>query len=108
MANLIEIVAEEIIRRFSEKKDQRKVVVTSRNVCPVEAKAGNVKNRTDLESNYDEAHYLIPQQVDAAIRGGKKSIRIHSSDTDVFRGVARNDRQVRQISTVSANYEQTR
>ena len=50
----------------------------------VEAQAGDVNNRSNLKSNYDEAAYLILHQVDAANREGKKSKRIHSFDTDVY------------------------
>ena len=34
--------------------------------------------------NYDEADFLIPQQVDSIVAEGKKVIKVISADTDVF------------------------
>ncbi|MEM7297990.1 MAG: hypothetical protein AAF391_06960, partial [Bacteroidota bacterium] len=82
--SLIEVVSNELIQRYKSRKNQSKLVVTSKNACPVETEKGYLIERSDLESKYDEADYLIPQQVDAAIKEGKKSIKVVLSDTDVF------------------------
>ena len=60
-------------------------MVTSNNVVlPEETTGGTRKRRTDLETHYDEADYIIPQQVDAAVKMGHTSIKVISADTEVF------------------------
>ena len=82
--NLIEIIASQILERFTQKKITHKLVITSKSPCPVQTKLGVTQMRTDLESKFDEADYILPQQVEAAIKEGKRSIKVISSDTDVF------------------------
>ena len=78
--NIIELIADHI----SEKKFETKFMVTSNSNFPEECKLGVRIIRKDLETKYDEADYIIPQQVNAAINEGLNIIKVLSSDTDVF------------------------
>ena len=82
--NLIEVVSEYILEKFSERAAQQKFVVTSNDVLPEETIGGTRRKRTDLETHYDEADYIIPQQVNAAVKLGHTSIKVISADTDFF------------------------
>ena len=37
-----------------------------------------------MQTNFDEADYIIPQQLVTAFKEGKKTIKVISADTDVF------------------------
>ena len=82
--NLIQITADQLLQRFTQKKILHKLVITSKNTCPEETRQGMSQTCSDLESMFDEADYILPQQVDSAVREGRKSIKVISSDTDVF------------------------
>ena len=41
-------------------------------------------NRQDLMTVFDEADYIIPQQVNAAIEQGQTTVKVIYADTDVF------------------------
>ena len=81
---LIEIIAENLLQKFTSLKIKHSLVVTSNDIHPEETCQGRRRKRHDLESYYDEADYLIPQQVEAAIKLGKRVIKVVSADTDVF------------------------
>ena len=82
--NLIQVIADQLLQKFTQKKILHKLVITSKNTCPVETSLGMSETRSDLESMFDEADYILPQQVDSAVKEGRKSIKVISSDTDVF------------------------
>ena len=82
--NLIQIIADQLLQKFMQKKILHKLVITSKNTSPVETRLGMSQPRSDLESMFDEADYILPQQVDSAVKEGRKSIKVISSDTDVF------------------------
>ena len=81
---MIQIIADQLLQKFMQKKILHKLVITSKNICPVETRLGMSQTRSDLESMFDEADYILPQQVDSAVKEGRKSIKVISSDTDVF------------------------
>ena len=66
------------------KKFTHKFVVTSKQPVPVETQYGQMSERVDLKSDYDEADYIIPQQVNAAIHENCQSVFVICIDTDVF------------------------
>ena len=80
---LIEFIAEEIIAAASKCKDLN-VIVTAKCETPTQSINGVTLLRNDMKTNFDEADYIIPQQVDTAISEGCKSITVLSADTDVF------------------------
>ena len=83
--NLIEIIAQELIVRYKNSVSSHKLVIKSKNEVPQEIHYGIEINRTDLRSNFDEADYVIQQQVHSIVKqGDRNSIKIISSDTDVF------------------------
>ena len=82
--NLIEIIAEHLLEKFTELKIKYNFVVTSNDIHPEQTNQGIKFKREDLESYFDEADYLIPQQVEAAIKNGCRTIKVVSADTDVF------------------------
>ena len=61
--NLIQIIADELLERFMQKKVLHKLVTTSKNACPVQTKKGISKKHADLESMFDEVDYLLPRHV---------------------------------------------
>ena len=82
--NLIQIIADQLLQKFMQNKILHKLVIISKNTCSVETRLGMSQTRSDLESMFDEADYILPQQVDSAVKEGRKSIKVISSDTDVF------------------------
>ena len=81
---LIEIIVKNLLQKFTSLKIKHSLVVTSNDIHPEETCQGRRRKRHDLESYYDEADYLIPQQVEAAIKLGKRVIKVGSADTYVF------------------------
>ena len=65
--NLIEIIATVLLDRFTEKNFKQKLVVTSKSIFPEVTSEGTRIKRTDLKTLFDEADYIIPQQVESAI-----------------------------------------
>ena len=83
--NLIELVSSELCTRFETNKSPKRFVVTSKNPVPEQVQHGVRTKRTDLTSHYDVADYIMPQQVHSILKEeGKKSVKVLSSDTDVF------------------------
>ena len=82
--NLIEIIASTLLERFTKKKIQHKLIVTSKDVYPEETHQGIRTKRQDLKTHFDEADYIIPQQVNSAIEHSQKVVKVISADTDVF------------------------
>ena len=70
--NLIQIIADQLLQKFMQKKILHKLVITSKNTCPVETRLGMSQTRSDLESMFDEADYNLPQQVDSGVKKGRK------------------------------------
>ena len=60
--NLIEIIADQLLERFTQNKILHKLVITSKDSCPVETRQGTCQKRYDLESIFDETAYILPQQ----------------------------------------------
>ena len=81
---LIEVISEYLLENFTERFMHHKLVVTSNDIHPEETILGVRQKRYDLESHYDEADYIIPQQVNAAIIHGHTTVKVISADTDVF------------------------
>ena len=81
---LINIISKELAVRMRTKKFTHKFVVTSKQPVPVETQYGQMSERVDLKSDYDEADYIIPQQVNAAINENCQSVFVICIDTDVF------------------------
>lgn len=82
--NLIELIADSLIKTFTKRKTEKKLVITSQSFVPEETINGSRKMRPDLTSRFDEADYIIPQQVGSAIKDGAKIIKVACADTDVF------------------------
>ena len=81
---MIEIISGALVESFSNTSHLHKVIVTSKHPCPVQTHLGVKIVREDMETSYDEADYINPQQVQAAILEGCDSISVISADTDVF------------------------
>ena len=60
---LIEIIAEELCKRFIENKSLNRLVITSGSHFLQEVKLGVRVSRMDLISFYEEADQMIPQQL---------------------------------------------
>ena len=80
---LIELISEEVIAAAA-KCESINVLVTSKSDTPTQSTNGVTLSRDDMTTNFDEADYIIPQQVDTAINEGCKRITVLSADTDVF------------------------
>ena len=59
-------------------------MITAKDSYPIEVQEGISIRRSDLETHFDEADYIIQQQVDAAVHEGALCIKVKSADTDVF------------------------
>ena len=74
-----------LINERSDSVSSHKLVIKPKNEVPQEIYYGIEINRTDLRSNFDEADYVIQQQVHSIVKqGDRNSIKIISSDTDAF------------------------
>ena len=82
--SIIEVITDQLLANISEKRFDNKLMITSKSSVPEECKLGVRIKRQDLETKFDEADYIIPQQVHAAISEGLKVVKVLSSDTDVF------------------------
>ena len=83
--NLIEIISGELFERFAANACSNRLVITSKNEVPEKVHYGVRIQRHDLATNFDEADYIIAQQVNSTVRqGGKQVIKVVSADTDVF------------------------
>ena len=82
--NLIDIITQFLLQQFSTANCQHKLIVTSKSIYPVETSHGLQIKRQDLMTMFDEADYIIPQQVNTAIEQGQTAVKVISADTDVF------------------------
>ena len=83
--NLIEIITQELFVRYRNIVSSHRLVITSKNEVPQELHHGIEISRFDLRSNFDEADYVIQQQVHSLVmQGNKNSIKVISADKDVF------------------------
>ena len=83
--NLIEIISGKLFERFAANACSNRLVITSKNEVPEEVHFGVRIERHDLATNFDEAEYIIAQQVNSTVRQGEKQvIKVVSADTDVF------------------------
>ena len=83
--NLIEIITQELFVRYRNIVSSHRLVITSKNEVSQELHHGFEISRFDLRSNFDEADYVIQQQVHSLVmQGNKNSIKVTSGDTDVF------------------------
>ena len=72
--NLIQIIAKFLLQRFSSARCQHKLIVTSKSIYPAETNQGLQINRQHLMTVFDEADYIIPQQVNVAVEHGQTAI----------------------------------
>ena len=84
MENLIEIITKFLLQQFSTANCQHKLIVTSKSIYPVETSPGLQIKRQDLMTMFDEADYIIPQQVNTVIEQDQTAVKVISADTDVF------------------------
>ena len=83
--NLIELISSELWTRFKTNKTPKRFFVTSKNPVSEQVQHGVITKRRDLTSHYEEAGYMMPQQVHSILKEeGKKSVKVRSSDTNVF------------------------
>ena len=83
--NLIELISSELYTRFETNKFPKRFVVASKNPVPEQLQHGVRTKRRSLTSYYDEADYIMPQQVHSILKEErKKSVKVLSSDTVVF------------------------
>ena len=68
--NLIEIISGELFKRFAANACSNRLVITSKNEVPEEVHCGVRIQRHDLATNFDEADYIIAQQVNSTVRQG--------------------------------------
>jgi len=84
-ANLIEIISQELCKWFVVNTTANRLVITAGNPVPEEVQLGVQISRTDLASLYEEADYMIPQQIAAIVSADEKAVvTVLSADTDVF------------------------
>ena len=81
---LNELIAKHLLERVCSSNLPNKLMVTSTDKFPEETKMGVRLKRVDLATTFDEADYIIPQQVNSAVEEGCCSINVLSDDTDVF------------------------
>ena len=82
--NLIDILATNLTQKIKQKSLSHKSLVTSKDNYPMESSQDVCRKNFDLERHFNEADYIIPQQVMKAFKNGKKTIKIICTDTDVL------------------------
>ena len=78
--NLIQIIAKFLLQRFSSARCQHKLIVTSKSIYPAETNQGLQINRQHLMTVFDEADYIIPQQVNVVVEHGQTAIKVIFAD----------------------------
>ena len=73
--NIIDILATHLTEKLKEKSLSHKLLFASKENYPMETSQGVCRKRFDLETNFDEADYIIPQQVNEAFKNGKKPFK---------------------------------
>ena len=82
---LIELMSIQLRNRVEELGLKKQLVISGKSITPIMIHQGNIQTREDLKSSYDEADYIIPQQVNQIFKEQKDaSVKVISSDTDVF------------------------
>ena len=74
--NLIELIYNELLDRANNLNYGRKLIVTSKSNFPKQSFEGERVTRYDMGTTFDEADYIIPQQVAPAFQEGKKTIKV--------------------------------
>ena len=81
---LIELLAEELLKVYTNTPCEKKLVITSQSECPVQVHLGIKTLRHGMSTTDEEADVITPQQVITAIEEGATCVKFISDDTDVF------------------------
>ena len=81
---LIELLAEGLLKVYTNTPCEKKLVITSQSECPVQVHLGIKTLRHGMSTTDEEADVITPQQVITAIEEGATCVKFISDDTDVF------------------------
>lgn len=81
---LIELLAEWLLRVFTNAPDEKKLVITSQSECTAQAHLGFKTLRHGMSTTHEETKVIIPQQVRTAKEEITTCEKVVSTDTDVF------------------------
>ena len=72
--NLIDLISGELCDRFANNASSKRLVITSKSSAPEEIPCGVIIKRQDLILYYNEADYMIPQQLSSIIDEKKQAV----------------------------------
>ena len=81
---LIELLAEGLLKVYTNGPCEKKLVITSRSKCPVQVHLGIKTLRHGMSTTHEEVDVIIPQQVIIVIEEGTTCVKVISDDADVF------------------------
>ena len=83
--NLIDLISGEHCDLFPNNASSKQLAITPKSLVPEELHCGVRIKRQDLNSHYDEADYMIPQQLSSIIDEKKQLvIKVLFKETDLF------------------------
>ena len=80
----IKLLAEGLLKVYTNAPCEKKFVITSQGKCPVQVHLGIKTLRHGMSTTHEEADVIIPQQVITTIEEGATCLKVVSDDTDVF------------------------
>ena len=81
---LTELICQQLTSEFQEKPSKHRLVITGKELMPLELNHGTRYHRTELKTTHEEADVIIIHQVIQIANAGAKSIKVICDDTDVF------------------------
>ena len=83
--NLIQLIAVDLIHRTKMSFNSKNIlVITSKSSFAAQSQNTVKITRYDLKAVFDEAAYIIPNQLVTPSQEGKQTMKVISTDTDVF------------------------
>ena len=81
---LIKLLAEGLLKVYTNAPCERKLVIISQNECPVQVHLGIKTLCHGMSTRHEEANVIIPPEVIIVIEEGATCVKVISDDTDVY------------------------
>ena len=81
---LIELLAERLVKSYTNAPCEKKLVITSQSECPVQVHLGIKTLSHGMSTTHEETDVIIPQQAINTIEERATCVKVISDDTDVF------------------------
>ena len=78
------LICQFIFDHKDEMTSEYKLVITGTDPIPIEMTAGNIRERTDIQTTHEEADVIVPRRVVYLAESGKNNVTVLADDTDIF------------------------